>query len=597
MRRDQFRCLVIAGVVAGAAAWGAAQTAGGPPPSGEVFPLSQVHAGLHATAWTVFQGTTPEPMDVEVLGVLRGGRGPQQDMILVRLHGAKPEYTGVVAGMSGSPVYVDGKVMGALAYRIGQFSKEPIAGITPIEQMLQVRNLPMSGGSPVPASTANLQSASLQPMETPLTMSGFSPEVVRFWQQQMAGTGLEMVSAGGAGNSEATVAPSGSTVPNSTLPGSAVSALLVRGDMEIAATCTVTYMDPQQLLACGHPLYQLGTVQLPMTATSVVATLPSPLNAFKIVNTGAIIGAFTEDRDSAIRGELGRRARMIPLQIRIASADAANRMVRVEVLDQPQLTSQAAMVVLMQSLVETLSNTAVASYHVTGAIHLAGIDPVPVDLWAVPTEQMPAPTSAAIQLGERLSRIHSNATRQSAVEAIDLQVQTLPRRAVTELLSARLVGATAVHAGDTVEVEAVLRPFQRPEQRLRMSFRLPARLAPGDLRLLVSDAAMLDRVLSQPQMQGRAASLSTLAAEAQAHHRADRLYLSLLGPETQAAVQGQTLSHLPLSMANALESQRTSQAASLNGESADPVAEAPIGELVNGFELLNLRILPGAGVN
>ena len=123
------------------------QVAAGPPPSsGGIFPLKEVKKGLKATAWTVFQGDTPEPMDVEILGVLRGARGPGQDMILAQLHGTKPEYTGVVAGMSGSPVYIGARLLGSLSYRIGEFSKDPIAGITPIEQMLEVRDLPIEAG-------------------------------------------------------------------------------------------------------------------------------------------------------------------------------------------------------------------------------------------------------------------------------------------------------------------------------------------------------------------------------------------------------------------------------------------------------------------
>ena len=132
--------LLLAGSVALSAQSGAV---GGPPPSTSgVFPLSKIQRGMTGTAWTVFAGSKPEPMEVEVLGVLRGARGPGQDMILVRLHGTKPEYTGVVEGMSGSPVYIDGKLLGALAYRIGQFSKEPIAGVTPIEEMLEIGAMP-----------------------------------------------------------------------------------------------------------------------------------------------------------------------------------------------------------------------------------------------------------------------------------------------------------------------------------------------------------------------------------------------------------------------------------------------------------------------
>ncbi len=152
-------------------------------------------------------------------------------------------------------------------------------------------------------------------METPLVMSGFRPEAIRLWQKEMAGTGLETVAAGGSGESlhgrDAFDPQSASAAAAraSVVPGSAISAQLIRGDLEISATCTVTYIDPKQLLACGHPILQAGPVSLPMTTTDVLTTLASPLNAFKIINTGVTIGAFTQDRDAAIRGTLGARAR------------------------------------------------------------------------------------------------------------------------------------------------------------------------------------------------------------------------------------------------------------------------------------------------
>lgn len=197
----------------------------GPPKNPGIFPLSQVRRGLTGTAWTVFEGNTPEPMQVEILGILRGARGPGQDMILAQLRGAKPEYTGVVEGMSGSPVYVDGKLLGSISYRIGMFTKDPIAGITPIEQILEVRDLALHDGelreaaadSPdsevassdaptaalssllSPDSTSAAKSApgltdpntTFRPMETPIIMGGFSADAIRFWQEHTAGTSLE----------------------------------------------------------------------------------------------------------------------------------------------------------------------------------------------------------------------------------------------------------------------------------------------------------------------------------------------------------------------------------------------------------------------
>src|SRR6266704_748507 len=277
----------------------------------ETIPVDQIHAGMRGLAYTVFQGVKPEPMEVEVLGVMKNVNGPKGDVILVRLHGAKVEYTGVVAGMSGSPVYINGKLVGALAFRIGVFSKEPIAGLTPIAEMLEINEFDRSqppesqpsrekprektneaaapGLSPLdPQQFANL----LTPIETPLAFSGFSEDAIRRFAPQFAASGIVPVMGAGSVSSE--------KQPEPLEPGSSVSAILVRGDMDIAATCTVTYLDPQRLLACGHPLLQFGSVDLPMNKADVLATLPSPLNAFKIVNTTEPVGAFVRHRYARI---------------------------------------------------------------------------------------------------------------------------------------------------------------------------------------------------------------------------------------------------------------------------------------------------------
>src|SRR5689334_1738728 len=243
------------------------------PKAFETIPVSAIHSGMHGVAYTVFQGTKPEAMGVEVLGVLRNANGPKGDIILIRLHGAKVEYTGVVAGMSGSPVYIDGKLAGALAFRIGEFSKEPIAGVTPIADMLEINALDKSpaeeasavkpvvttaGKTAAPGDATSLSGSVqnlanyLKPIETPLVFSGFSEEAVRQFAPQFASAGIVPVMGAGSVSEE--------KQPEPLEAGSAVSAVLVRGDMDIAATCTVTYIDPQRLLACGHPLLQFGSV-------------------------------------------------------------------------------------------------------------------------------------------------------------------------------------------------------------------------------------------------------------------------------------------------------------------------------------------------
>jgi len=597
-----------------------AEPAGPPPSTNGFFPVSQVHRGMMATAWTVFEGTRPEPMQVEILGILRGARGPGQDLILVRLRGAKPEYTGVVEGMSGSPVYVGDKLLGALAFRIGTFSKEPIAGITPIEQMLEVRNLPtnsmasnsISAGLPpgnleasiggtAPAAVGNLPAdedanMNFRAMETPLVMSGFQQQAIDFWQKQMRGTSLETVAAGGmGGSSEADMRLSPSAA--ATLePGSAVSMQLVRGDVEISATCTVTYIDPKQLLACGHPVLQAGQVSLPMTTADVITTLASPLNAFKIINTGATVGAFTEDRNSAIRGELGATARMIPMHIAMDGPED-HRKLNVEILDLPSLTSQAMMVVLFQSLLESNASTASTSYHLTGNIDLQQYPSVPLDMWASPGEMGPAPMLLALQAGERFAALYTNGARRGAIRNIDLHVEEVPRRLGVTLEGARIVSGDIVHAGDTVEVEATLRPWQQPARNLRIAVKLPSRLEAGNLRLLISDAGTLDRTLNQPRLLAQPENLETVLEQARHQHAEDRIYVSLLVPEAQAGMNGETLPSVPLSVANALEAVRTSQDVNLNGESAEVAADASAGGVLSGFQILNLHIDPGGGLN
>ncbi|MGD0801606.1 MAG: SpoIVB peptidase S55 [Terracidiphilus sp.] len=585
-----------------------------PPTGGGFFPLSEVHRGLTGTAWTVFTGSTPEPMEVEILGVLRGARGPGHDMILVQLHGAKPEYTGVVAGMSGSPVYIGNRLLGSLSFRIGQFSKDPIAGITPIAQMLEVRDLPIDSGQwsvnsdqlPHTPAQENLQ-APIQNMETPLVMSGFTSETIRLWQQKMAGTGLELVAAGGMGASsesagEADMAMTAKAIAGVT-PGSAISAQLVRGDLEIAATCTVTYVDAKQLLACGHPILQAGPISLPMTTADVVTTVASPLNAFKIVNTGVTIGAFSEDRDAAIRGVFGAKARMIPVHIRVhgpgraAASQSEERTLNVEVLDLPSLTPQAMMVVLYQSLLQSNDSTAETSYHLTGSIDLDGYPPSPLEQWAPAGEAIAAPLELALGAAGQFARLYSNGSRMGVVRAINLDVEAIPRRVGVELQSARLVSGNMVHAGETVVVEATLLPWQQSARNLRIAVKLPARLQAGNLRLLVSDAGTLDRTLDQPRQQSHAPDFETALAQARRQHPADRIYVSLLVPETQAGLEGQTLSSLPLSVANVMEPQRAAQDASLNGESTEVEADLLAGGVLSGFAVLNLRIVAGGGLD
>ena len=604
LTRTLVALLLVAPMVAPLRAQDAAASSTPPPSTGGFYPLSQVHRGQMATAWTVFTGTKPEPMQVEILGVLRGARGPGHDMILAQLHGAKPEFTGVVAGMSGSPVYIGNKLLGSISYRIGQFAKDPIAGITPIAQMLEVKDMPVNTqwASTRPAGSGTQPDGlagggmNFQAMETPLVMSGFRPEAIRLWQKEMAGTGLDVVAAGGGSGSSKPYDDFSRSAMASVVPGSAISAQLVRGDLEVSATCTVTYVDPKQLLACGHPILQAGTVSLPMTTAEVVETLASPLNAFKIINTGDPIGTFTDDRDSAIRGVLGARPHMIPVHISV-HGDGADRKLNIEVVDLPSLTPQAVLVSLYDALLENNQSSLETSYHVKGSVDIEGYPPSPLDLWAPAGDQGSAQLSAAMQADQSFALLYANGARQGAIKSIDLDVDAIPQRAQVELETARIDTGNIVHAGDSVVIEATVRPWQQPERNIRIPIHLPQGLSSGTVRVLVSDGATIDRALNPPRISNRTLDLETVLAQARNQHPADRIFVSLLLPDAQAGVDGQTLSSLPLSMANAFEPQRTAKDVTLNGESAVVAADAPAGGVLTGFQILNLHIESGGGLN
>jgi hypothetical protein len=545
-------------------------------------------------------------MQVEILGVLRDSLGPGQDMILARLHGTKPEFTGVVAGMSGSPVYIDGRLVGALSYRIGQFSKEPIAGITPIEQMLEVRDgevrpaaargVDQSGAREastqgLPAVNAN-GGVEMQAMETPLVFSGFSQETVERFGDRFRAMGLTPVAGLGSADSKA-------AQPEPLVPGSAVSAVLVRGDLSVAGTCTVTYVDPTRLLACGHPITQYGPVDMPMTKAAVIATLPSPLNAFKIVNTTETVGAFTEDRASAVMGRFGAKARMIPVTVRVvqpvvpatdgSQAATKEKTFHFEVLDNRQLTPSAMLVSVYQSLQSTNTSAAEMSYRLSGEIGMQGQPAVRMAGIVAQNELYPAAINAALFVNDKFSRVYGNAMDQPVVTGLKLKMEGIPERRTAVLESARL-DAIEARAGDTVDAEVTLRPYQAEPRVIRLKVKLPGSLGSGPLRVLISDGATVDRLLGSGSQGQAAVGLADAVEQMNRLHGNNKVYVTLLSREAQAVMDGETMPGVPLSMANVLAPLKDAQRMKLNGESAVEAASAETGYAVSGSQVLTLII-------
>src|SRR5258706_2157802 len=461
-----------------------------------IMPLDQIHEGMKGTALTVFQGVKPESMDVEVLGVMHNVNGPKGDIILVRLHGTKPEYTGVVAGMSGSPVYFDGKLAGALAFRIGEFSKDPIAGVTPIERMLEIDALDQRPGpGPVPASStgpstntrtsgpgenATLPSSSysnyLKPIETPLVFSGFSEETLRLYTPQFAAAGIVPVMGVGSSSDQ--------KQPEPIEPGSAVSAVLVRGDMDIAATCTVTYIDPQRLLACGDPIMQFGRVDLTMTKANVVATLASPLNAFKIVNTTETVGSFVQDRHNGILGEMGKEPKMIPVTVTVHGGPVLKAF-HYAILNNAPPIPVAMMATVFNALHGTNDYGDDITYRMNGALSVKGYPDVALKNMFAPMDSgQPAAALAAASSGDRFGRIYDNPYDAPDIQGVKLDFDLVRERRSARLEASR-ADATEARPGDQIVVETVLRPYRGERLVRQIPIRIPTSASKGILRILV----------------------------------------------------------------------------------------------------------------
>ena len=568
----------------------------------QIMPLDQIHEGMKGIALTVFQGVKPESMDVEVLGVLRNVNGPKGDIILIRLHGTKPEYTGVVAGMSGSPVYIDGKLAGALAFRIGEFSKEPIAGVTPIEEMLEIDAFDQRPApDPAPASPSNpnttsrtaspaenaapaLQSYSnyLKPIETPLVFNGFSEETLQRYASQFASAGIVPVM--GIGSS------SDRKQPEPIEAGSAVSAVLVRGDMDIAATCTVTYVDPQRLLACGHPLLQFGQVDLPMTKATVLATLPSTYNAFKIVNTTEAAGSFVQDRHNGILGVLGKEPKMIPVTVTIHGGPATKEF-HYQVLNNARLSPLAMMATVFNALHGTNDYGEDITYRMNGVLNVKGYPDVTLrNMFAPQDSGQPAAALAAATIGDRFGRIYGNPFDAPDVEGVKLDFDLVRERRTARLEASR-TDVTEARPGDQIVVEAELRPYRGERLVRQIPIRIPTSMSKGILRVLVSDGDTLDHMRHGSPMMSRKLALAPTIALLNKERANDRVYVSLFENDPEAMVADKIMPTLPLSVMNVMENMRGNQDMVVLGESS--VNEASTDSLdyvVSGAQVLTINI-------
>jgi hypothetical protein len=564
-----------------------------PQESNEILPLSQVREGMQGYAYTVFAGDQVEKFDLVVVGVMPNFLGPKQSIILVELKGPKVEHTGVVAGMSGSPVYLDGKLAGALSLKLGVFTKEALAGVTPIEDILHPRE--QSGGTGagqfVLPNAAMAQgglpsSAALQPIETPLVFSGFQPSAVQPFATQLQSFGFVAAQGG-----TAAARPDDGKLAAGDMAGM----VLVQGDASINSACTVTAVRGDKVYLCGHPFLNFGDVQMPMARSRVVTTLSSQLASTKIVNMGGAIGTITGDHLTAVTGKLGAPPAMIPMDLTFATG-TAERKLHFEVVNHPKLTPLLVALTTFNGVNQNYLYGEGTTLHLTGEIRLKGHVPVQIENTVAPTDSM-APDSLPIALvvQNAFGRLFANNFEIPAVEHITLRVESLPGRQSYTVDSAWLEKGEAA-PGETLKVRVLLRPYRGAARIEETTVRVPDQVARGTtLRVMVSDADWLNRasrgfVFGGATGGGGSDGLDQLIALMNRERHNDRLYVGLFVPAPTLVWDDKELPNVPLSQINVVDGRPGPGSVQVLRESLASESSIMLGGPVSGLISLNLQI-------
>ena len=586
--------------------------------SPEIMPLNQIKPGMKGVAYTIFSGDQIEKFDLVVLGILPDLLGPHKNIILVQLVGPKVEHTGVVAGMSGSPVYIDGKLVGALALKFGSFTKEALGGVTPMENMMEVTP-PAPHASVASASSdsnandsemvagnqpryelssdivdhsswlrqddaSHLGGAYLTPIETPLVFSGIYPSVLAHFAPQLSQYGLVAVS-GGVGAPQ----PDDANI----VPGDMVSVMLVSGDMTAAASCTVTAIIKNRIYACGHPIFGLGDVSLPLARGRVVTTMSSQDSSQKIVTTGGIIGTLTADRLSAIMGTSGTVPRVISMDMSLLTP-AGEHKSHYELADNKDLTPLLVGLVAQNGLTSNNLYSEGNTLKLSGEIQIAGHSSVQLENMFAPSGALLQDSAIAVGTVQALfSRIFTNPYEQPKIDHISLKLESIPERRFTAIEGA-WTDATEVVPGQTVQVKVLLRAYRGSAELRTIPITIPAQVDRGvNLRILVSDSLGADRTLRpiSPQASaGQAGGLEQYIRILNRERRNNRLYVTILQPTTTLLLEDKELPNAPLSAVNVLNQRRGEPNATMLRESLAGEWSLPTEGVISGTVSLSVRV-------
>ncbi len=578
-----------------------------PPP---ILSLSEVKPGMKGTIRTVFLGQQIEDFGFEVLGILKSLLGPKQDIILVQLRGDKPEFTGVVSGMSGSPAYIEGRLIGALSLRFGIFAKEPIAGITPIESMLALLDLtdrkppsrvasllPWEPGSLVPtADWWKQQSASqdagtslLEPIPTPLFFSGFSQKTMDQFAPLLRRHHMTPIQGGGGNVTTPQFNPDDT---GDFVPGAPVSAVLVAGDLGIYGTGTLSYRDKDRVLAFGHPFFQSGATDMPMAKSTILKTLASELASFKIAELKEIVGTIRQDRLTAIKGVIGVKPQMIPVRVDVQSPFRGVVPYHYEVFQHAALTPLLFNITLYESILSTLEQSDEMTLEYTGRIKIAGHPDLQVRDRLTSSDSgffFPVAFQTAFQIGGVFARLFNNGFETPKITGVEMSFRVEEDRRVATMEELR-VEKGEVLPGEEVMVYAFLRPYRGDLIQKTFKLKIPEHVTRGDqLVLAVSDAQTLRSKERRP-FPASPGSLDQLIELLNQDRTNDRVYCLLSQVGAGYFIHDRLFPSLPLSVVSVINSGRASADTSKVNETPLLVLDQEVGQVVRGNRTVTLTV-------
>ncbi len=505
-----------------------------------IYPLRDVRAGQHAIGKTVFQGNKIEEFQVEILGVLENV-GPRQSVILARLSGGPLAETGVMQGMSGSPVYMDGRLVGAVALAFN-FSKEPIAGIRPIEEMLAVGEPAQTPAGPKVASSSDSLASKLIDIATPVSFSGFTAGTLDQFAPQLKKLGLEPrqgVSSGGK-------LPSKLGAPASLRPGDMIAVELLSGDMSIGAEGTVTAVDGKSIYAFGHQFMSVGNTELPFARAEVLTLLPNLNSSFKISSPLEWMGTITQDRSTSIYGELGRKADTIPVSITVKDGRRAPIAYHMQMIQDRVLSPYIVQTAVYSAMDATERTLGLASYSLRGGVEFANGAP-PLRLDNTYAGDFNVPLQASSGVSAPLASILGAGFDALKIKSIDLEIEASEHK---RFLQVEQITASPkqVHPGGSVELSVTLTGENGLEVQKSVSYRVPVGAPAGALNFTVSDG-ILSNALDYQQMASEPPKSPTQLVSLLNNLRPNtNAYVRVWRTDPAFQVQGQDLPNPPPSV-------------------------------------------------